>query len=251
MGVHLYAEHGDNRFLFTGLELPENRPFWKTLPKLVMVVSYGPRGNPREVRNLENHVRIYKPVSSTTVVTVLNTPIRHHEHDHEHCGFPQDMTDDNARRFRRYLDVSPAAALPTCRAHMMQPVGRPMATISKVHLELGATIHARAPTCLKRPTTSLLLRNTELAAEEGAHNLDIRTAALELLKIAGLQTLPSHLPDVENQLLEQYRSAAEGTPMCRYRLVYADWHLRLTMNVSTALSFVAMVSHPVVPFGSR
>jgi hypothetical protein len=192
--VHLHAEHRDNRFLFTGLELPENRLFWKTLPKLVMVVSYGPSGNPREVRNPENHVRIYKPVSSATVFTVLNTPIRHDVHDHDLCGFPQNITEDDAGRFRGYMDVFPAAALPTCRAQAMQPVVRPMATIRKVHLELGAAIHARAPTSLKQPTTSLLLRDTELAAEKGVHDLDLRSTALELLKLAGLQSLPSHLP---------------------------------------------------------
>jgi hypothetical protein len=68
------------------------------------------------------------------------------------------------------------------------------------------------------------------------------STALELMKLAGLQTRASHLRDVESRLLEESRLAKAGKEMCRYQPVYADWHLRLTMDVATALGFAERVS---------
>lgn len=208
-----------------------------------------------------SHIRLYRPVSSATAWTILETPWRQAgiadaPLSHEMCTSGlhlMSMLQVVGMLGPAKPEHMPFTDIPVskeCREMQSMPAVRPVSDIRKVVLVKGAYLHDRPPARLPPVKTNLQLHNLEIKASgTGIMYKDLLVTAVELMKLAAMQVNGKNLVDAEKKLVPHhgFGNARFGASTCFLRLGYADWHVNLTLNMSNAKVFVEMVSDFELP----
>jgi hypothetical protein len=236
------------RFLFTGYETPSEQAFWKRLPNIVLIISNGPKQSGRDMYRLEEyHMHVVKPVSMSTAITILGTPVRHRPQEHAYCGAPWYVLGSIPQMLGHLREMGAPDLGKPCTEKQPDSRTRPIDSIGKVALHEGAYLHPKTSVHLQRVTTCLTLRNTQLeGVQQQGSSVDVKLVVTvhSFMRLASMQSSPQRLADGERDLLNESRNVAAGKTECRYKSGYADWHLRVPMNFATATCFVNKVRYP-------
>lgn len=230
----------ENRFVILEVEDPPYFKLPERMPKVVMSVLAS--FNPFETGAC--YVKLYRPVSTATAITILATPIAHWPTEDHLCMneveqdnlVANDVPVETCLAIARGLDKR-------CGRMRRQPVIRPIEAIRKLLLEPGAYLHSDPPSYLRYTTTSLLLHRTQVKRAQRGPNVStaMMDTAMELLKLATRHPDPAYLKHAS--ALEVWRDAQRRSDgWCRYSRSFVKWNLELQLYASEAEAFIEKIS---------
>jgi hypothetical protein len=223
----------------------------KECPGVVMTICVDEQGRGREPD--VTHIRLYKPVSSATAFTIIETPFRRRSigqipHAHDGCDLLMEQMLKLEIQVYELLGRPPhldLAMARDCRSVSTAPLLCPVSNIRKVILVKGAHLHGKTPARLSRDHKfHLRLHNAEIEANGmGLAYEHITMTYIELIKLAGMQVDARNLFDAEQETIGQDDGHfGREFSRCTLQLGYTDWHLRLVLTLHEAKAFVDKVS---------
>lgn len=200
------------------------------------------------------HIRIYKPVSSATAFTIIETPFRRRSigqipHAHDGCEFLMEGMLKLEMTVYETIGRPPhlgalALIARDCQGVPSAPLLCPISNIRKVILAKGAHLHDKPHARLSRtPQFHLRLHNAEIEANGmGLAYEHITMTYIELIKLAGMQVNAGNLFDAERATIGRDDGYfGRGFTRCALRLGYTEWHLNLVLTLREAKAFVDKV----------
>jgi hypothetical protein len=223
-GAHTDMAHV-NRFVLLEVEDPPYFKLPERMPKVVMSVLAS--FNPFETGAC--YVKLYRPVSTATTISILATPIVHWPTEDHLCtneAEQEDLVADDAEVDTWSTIVSGLDR--RCGRMRRKPVIRPLEAIRKLLLDPGSYLRPMSPLHLQTTTTDLLLHCTEVKrAQRGA---DASTAmvhtAIELLQLATKHSDPSYLRNVAADEVRRHKEPVGQMP-CRFWRRPTKWNIIL------------------------
>jgi hypothetical protein len=215
------------------------------MPNLVMAVETG-------CIMLNDHfciLKVYRPVSYTTVLAVLEVPV-------EHEG-SRSMHSNCVNVYGAEPDYVPGQLLPDCAALKALlryecdfGYARPVDVISRVELYDTGVIHGNSPAHHQKVFSNVLLpaANVEYCGIDSSAEAVTRgqyVTAIQLLKMSVIPSRPSRFGDNKQatRFVEKEKMAIKVWDLeCMYAPKYYDWHLSLTLWQDEVDDFVHQVS---------
>lgn len=231
------------------------------MPNLVMVVETG-----CVIRN--DHIcvlKVYRPVSYTTVLAVLEVPVKHQgsQYFHEYCAQWYSRRPD--------YEYDPDKLPPDCAAidalfrHKWEPkygYSRTVDVITKVDLYDTGVIHGNSPARHQKVSSNVLLPGARIERPEDCSDstADDRggqyVTAMQLLKMSVVPSQPSlsrylARPSRSGNVVRPSRFVEKETMSikvrnreCVYKPKYHPWHLSFTLREDEVDDFLHQVCSP-------
>lgn len=200
------------------------------------------------------HIRLYRPLSTATAITILETPIRQDNmgdsaRDHHWCNQTvhlmslMGLTDLLGDEDPEFLSSEDIPMTQECKEQVGKPAVRPVSNIRGVSLIKESYLHDHPPIRLPRIKTNLRLHNLEIKVSRNVPYDDIVGTALELMKLAAMQVNAKNLAEAEKKLVPElgFGIASLGPSTCILRLKYEEWHINLVMTMAGAKRFIDKV----------
>jgi hypothetical protein len=215
----------------------------ETMPMLVLTVyeSIGP------IDAGACYIRLYRPVSNATVLTVLATPLKHVSVIDHFCVSESEQkqlstSDEPHPPYWIYLPIL-LNLKGRCGNSKRRPLIRPIDAIRRVYLQRGAFMHCNPPAHLTGMTTDVMLYATEVKMQ---HNTQRNSSAmlvttLELLKLSSMQSRPERYSRADDEGIAISKLGGSGMK-CLYEKEWVKWHLRLVFYSREIDGFLAKVS---------
>lgn len=229
------------RYVF---DQPEAQHFGLHLPNIVLQIDVD--CSPTRRQGDACDIVVYKPVSTATLFTILETPLYHEPFPHDQCG-----KDRHARPQASIPEIAESLSslsvnlvlTEECRAEGEKPRIRPVDAISRFDIEEGAYLHDRAPTHLQGKTYNLTFYNAGTPPTEDAHHAvdKVIPSILALLKLASMQPRRSRLAELETPMVSRQDGRWGGKLHCAHIRDYVHRHFKLYFDVPTMKAFIAKV----------
>lgn len=169
-----------------------------------------------------------------TALKIIETPFRQPVQSHDMCFTNAAL--ESLMYGLSMESVVTSLAKQQCAENTSKPVIRSVDAIRSIRLDKGAYLHANSPICLQPVITNLRLWYTALQTvePERTHCIELRTTAIELLKLTGIQAREGRIFQEEERLVRDFDYATYGRPYCVYRRGYFHWHLEMCLSLSAA-----------------
>lgn len=244
-----------HRYLYYTTSHDDGQPFTQLdqVPNIVMTICVNVLSVMKE--NGAGHVRLYRPVSSATAITIIETPFHHGDMSRSsmahdlcvqmlHMSSMMQMSGLLGPEQPEYMFGDDIPMSKECMEQREKPAIRSVTDIRKVILVKGACLHDRPPAHLASVKTNLRLHNLEVKSSGGGVLYkDLYKTSFKLLKMASIQVNPKNLEQAERRLLPEhgFGNARFGSSTCLLRMGYTEWHANLSFPLAIAEAFVKRV----------
>ncbi|KAJ9096120.1 hypothetical protein QFC20_006495 [Naganishia adeliensis] len=220
---------------------PETQHFGLHLPNIVLQIDVD--CSPTRPHGDACVIVVYKPVSTATLFTILETPFAHEPFPHDKCGQdPYARLQTSVSEIAQSLSSMSVNPILTeeCREEGEKPRIRPVDAISRFDIGEGAYLHGRAPTHLQGNTYNLSFYNAGTPPTDDPYRAveEVVPSILALFKLATMQPRRSRLAELETAMLSRHDCRWGGKLNCAHIRDYVHRHFKLYFDVPTMKAFI-------------